>query len=250
MGLTRCGNHDHDQDHSHEPRSPTVPATTSPLKTVPRFFRQPRLRLAYAITTTRSIFWMAVFVYGPIYVIEAGLPAWVGGAMLSSVSALLLLAPFVNRVAERNGVRWVVTRAFTAITVGLVALAIIGDARPIGLVAWGFAAIGGASLDVVGNIPFMRMVRPSERIAMTGVFSTWREVSSLIAPGIAAVCLGRRILPVVLSRRGHAGRHDRRRLHAVAEAPVGASLVYVLRRQHFALTSSKENYRGSRFHDP
>ncbi len=169
--------------------APVGAQTTSPLRTVPRFFSQPRLRLAYAITTTRSIFWMAVFVYGPIYVIEAGLPAWVGGAMLSSVSALLLLAPFVNRVAERKGVRWVVTRGFIAIAIGLGTLAIIGDAHPIGLAAWGFAAVGGASLDVVGNIPFMRMVRPRERIPMTGVFSTWREVSSLLAPGIAAVCL-------------------------------------------------------------
>lgn len=168
---------------------PVIAGATNPLKTVPRFFSQPRLRLAYAITTTRSIFWFSVFVYGPIYVIEAGLPTWVGGAMLSIASSLLLLSPVVNRLAERWGTRWVVTRSFVAIAAGASILAMIGDARPIGLLAWGVAAVGGAALDVVGNIPFMRMVRPSERVPMTGVFSTWREVSSLLAPAIAAVCL-------------------------------------------------------------
>jgi len=33
------------------------------------------------------------------------------------------------------------------------------------------------------------MVRPRERVPMTGVFSTWREVSSLLAPAIAAACI-------------------------------------------------------------
>jgi hypothetical protein len=56
-------------------------------------------------------------------------------------------------------------------------------------VFWLTGAAGGAALDVVGNIPFMRMVRPRERTAMTTVFSTWREASFLIAPLLAAGAL-------------------------------------------------------------
>lgn len=159
---------------------------TSPFRTIPQFFRERRMRVSYAITTVRSIFWAAMFIYGPIYVVEAGLPRWVGGALLSFVSSLLLFSRLVGRRAEVRGVRWVVLRGFGAIAAGMVALAVIGDARPIGLLAWVFAALGGAALDVVGNIPFMRMVRPRDRVAMTSVFSTWREVSSLIAPALAA----------------------------------------------------------------
>ena len=171
---------------------PTGPATspaTSPLRTVPHYFSQRRLRIAYAITTTRSIFWSSVFIYLPIYVIEAGLPTWMSGAMLSLASSLLLLSPVVNRLAQRFGTRWVITRGFGAIVVGTSGLAVIGRARPIGLLAWVVAAVGAAALDVVGNIPFMRLVRPRERVPMTGVFSTWREVSSLLAPGLAAAAL-------------------------------------------------------------
>jgi len=45
-------------------------------------------------------------------------------------------------------------------------------------------------IDVVGNIPFMRMVKPRERVAMATVFSTWREMSALLSPLLAALILG------------------------------------------------------------
>ena len=44
----------------------------------------------------------------------------------------------------------------------------------------------GLTLDVLGNIPFMRLVRPRERTPMTAVFTTWREMSFLLAPLLAA----------------------------------------------------------------
>ncbi len=45
------------------------------------------------------------------------------------------------------------------------------------------------AIDVVNNIPFMRTVRPRQRVEMTTVFSTWREMSALLAPAIAAAIL-------------------------------------------------------------
>ena len=36
------------------------------------------------------------------------------------------------------------------------------------------------ALDVLGDVPFMRAVRPRERTATTTVFSTWREASELV----------------------------------------------------------------------
>ena len=54
---------------------------------------------------------------------------------------------------------------------------------------WLFTVTGAVALDVLGNIPFMRTVKPRERIPMTTVFSTWREVSSLGAPMVAGLVL-------------------------------------------------------------
>jgi hypothetical protein len=36
----------------------------------------------------------------------------------------------------------------------------------------------------------MRLVKPRERVAMTAIFTTWRETSFLLAPVIAAIALG------------------------------------------------------------
>lgn len=164
-------------------------AVLSPIRAIPRFFEQRNLRVAYAITCIRSIFWATLFVYGPLYVVEAGLPEWTAGVFLSSASGVLFLSPLVRRLADEHGVRWVVQRAFGLMGLSLVALTVIGEAHPIGVVFWLLGAVGGGTIDVLGNIPFMRLVKPRERGDMAGVFATWREVSFLVAPALAALVL-------------------------------------------------------------
>ena len=161
----------------------------SPLRNIPQYFRQRYLRIAYAITFSRGLFWAALFIYAPLYVIEAGLPAWMAGALLSAVAALLMMSPFVQRVAARCGARRVIIAGFASLGTALLLLAAIGDAHPIGVVVWICAAAGATAIDVVNNIPFMRTVRPRQRVEMTTVFSTWREMSALLAPAIAAAIL-------------------------------------------------------------
>ncbi len=152
------------------------------LEIVPRYFAQPLLRAAYWITLTRSIFWVALMVYGPIYVIEAGLQTWVAGGLISLASALLLISPLIRRVATRVGTRATIIAALVLTGLSMFALFALGEARPLGLACWILAALGGVTLDVLGNIPFMRTVRPRERTEMTMIFSTWREGSQLLTP--------------------------------------------------------------------
>ncbi|HPE60565.1 MAG: hypothetical protein KDI15_10685 [Thiothrix sp.] len=154
----------------------------SPFKAVPRYFSQKRLRIAYSITLTRATFWVTLFIYGPIYVVEAGLPGWLAGAFLSLVSGFLFLSPLVRRASERFGTRTVIMAALTLAGSSMFMLGVLGQPRPAGLVFWCTAALGCACLDVLGNIPFMRMVKPYERTDMTMVFSTWREMSELLTP--------------------------------------------------------------------
>jgi ACDE family multidrug resistance protein len=162
---------------------------TNPFANVARFFRQRNLRIAYAITLSRAVFWAALFVYGPIYIVEADLPTWTAGAFLSLASSMLFFSPVIRRTADRFGSRGVIIAAFTLMATSMSALALLAHPEPLGVVFWLLGALGGAALDVLGNIPFMRMVKPRERTAMTTVFSTWREVSFLIAPLIAALAL-------------------------------------------------------------
>lgn len=164
-------------------------AVTAPMHNIAVFFRQRSLRIAYVITTTRSIFWASLFIYGPIYVVEAELPVWIAGSFLSASSSLLFLGPLVARTADRLGVRRLIISALCLVAFAMIALAVIGDPEPYGIAFWLIGAAGGAALDIVGNIPFMRMVRSRQRTAMTSVFSTWRELSSLITPALAAGAL-------------------------------------------------------------
>jgi MFS family permease len=163
--------------------------TTNPLKIVPRYFQQANLRIAYLITITRSTFWITVFVYGPIYVVESGLPQWAAGLFLSTVSALLFLSLLVRKLAERFGTRSIILASLLLCAVSIIAVGLIGEPRPRGLVFWILATIGAAGLDVLGNIPFMRLVKPRERTEMTMVFSTWREMSELLNPLLVTLVL-------------------------------------------------------------
>ena len=161
----------------------------SPLEAIPRFFGQRYMRTSYIITSIRSMFWAALFVYGPIYVVDAGLDPWVAGAFLSLASSVLFAGPLVRRWSDRHGVRQVMFVGFALPGVALAAIAALGDPKPIGIAIWLAGALGAGALDVLANIPFMRLVKPRERAAMTTVFSTWRELSFFVTPGIAALVL-------------------------------------------------------------
>jgi len=168
---------------------PSKNPAANPLKVIPRYFQQPALRIAYGITLSRAIFWMTLFIYCPIYVVEAGLPDWVAGGMLSFVSGLLLASTLVRKLAEIFYTRTIIIAGLLLTASGIFALFLQTEATPIGLLFWIVAAIGGAMLDVLGNIPFMRMVKPRERTEMTMIFSTWRETSQLLTPLVATLIL-------------------------------------------------------------
>ncbi|MEZ5341772.1 MAG: hypothetical protein R2706_10045 [Acidimicrobiales bacterium] len=100
-----------------------VSEVTSPAANVVRFIGQRHLRIAYGITVSRAVFWAVLFIYGPIYVIEAGLPAWVAGSFLSIASAMLLLSPVIRRIADRYGSRSTIVGALLFIAVCMVGVA-------------------------------------------------------------------------------------------------------------------------------
>lgn len=161
----------------------------SPLANIPRYFRQRYLRIAYCITLVRGTFWASLFIYSPIYILEADLPQKVAGGLVSFVAVFLLASPLVLRVVEATSTKLVMQAGFGVIAASMIALASLGDAEPVGVVFWVTAAVGASWLDVLGNIPFMRTVKPRERTSMTTVFSSWRETSAIVAPGLGSLIL-------------------------------------------------------------
>jgi MFS transporter, ACDE family, multidrug resistance protein len=52
---------------------------------------------------------------------------------------------------------------------------------------------------VVGGLPFLMAVKPSERTEMSAVYSSFRDVSGIVTPGVAFLVLLLAPLPVVFA---------------------------------------------------
>ena len=118
--------------------------------------------------------------------------------MVSAGNALLFAAPLLGRLSQAKGVRWTVVTAFLgggALTLAAAGLAWMVPA--LGALLLVAAAVCAVALDVTGNLPFLRMVKPSQRASMTTVYVTYRDFSEVGPPGVFAILLKVFPLPAV-----------------------------------------------------
>ena len=171
--------------------------TPSPQANIKRFLQQPRLIMAWLIALGRNCWWVMFFIYTPIFAVESGLGAEVGGLLVSLGTGFLFLMPLWARLLRRIGLRRLLIGGFA--TAGLLTVLVSGSlAAP--WVATAFllaAALTIGSLDAIGNMPFMLAVRRRERPEMTTVYSTYRDSAELVPPGLFAILLRTFELPVV-----------------------------------------------------
>ncbi len=141
----------------------------NPLGYLGRFFRQPRLIAGWFFAVMRSCGWWVYVVYLPIFCVEAGLGDKVGGIALSVSNAFLFGAPAINRWARAMSVRRSVRLAFFGCGTAMLAAALL-SVLPWATVALAFvASFFLVMLDVVGGLPFLMSVKPSERTEMSAV---------------------------------------------------------------------------------
>jgi MFS family permease len=174
----------------------------NPLGYLGRFFSQPRLIAGWMFAVMRSCGWWVYVVYLPIFCIEAGLGDKVGGIALSITNALLYAAPALNRLGRRMSVRRSVRAAF-GLCGGLFCLAGLLAFLPWVTVALVMSAsVFLVMLDVVGGLPFLMSVKPSERTEMSAVYSSFRDVSGILTPGAAWLVLWVAPLPGIFIAAG------------------------------------------------
>lgn len=160
-----------------------------PLTYLGRFFAQPRLIAGWLFATIRSCGWWVYVVYLPIFCIEAGLGDTMGGICLSITNSLLFTSPFILRLVNRASVRRSVWGGFAF---GAVLFILAGLASPLPWAAVALMLVGSVSLvvlDVAGGLPFLMAVKPSERTEMAAVYSSFRDVSGILTPGVAWLVL-------------------------------------------------------------
>jgi MFS family permease len=169
---------------------PATNPPVNPLHNFVRFFRQPRLRLAWLIAFSRSAFWTTFFVYGPILMVASGQGKLMGGLFLSLGNVMLLSTLFWARMAKRVGLRKVITFCFAGLTLFTFAAGFTGDHMPLATAAiLLIGTIFASAIDGVGSTPYMRAVKSRERAAMTSVYRTFIDFSDLLPQMAYAIIL-------------------------------------------------------------
>lgn len=174
----------------------------NPLLYLYRFFAQPRLRLAWILAVGRSSWWGIYQVYVPIYAIQSGLGAQVGGAIVSIGIGWMWLVPLWGWIGERYGLRWLLMLGYASAGVVTIGAALLMGTPVVGAVALILAAFMTESIDGAGNSLYLRAVHPFERSEMTTAFVSYRDASQLIPPAICSALLAAFDLPAVFLAGG------------------------------------------------
>lgn len=164
-------------------------APANPFAFFQRFFAQPRLITGWLFAVIRSCGWWVYVVYLPIYAVQNGLGEQLGGIALSVSNAALFLTPLMLRFMQRKSVRSAVRIGF--LMSGLL-FALAG--LPLGVPTVAVVCLMMGSfflilLDVAAGLPFLLAVKPSERTEMSAIYSSFRDVSGIITPGVAWLVL-------------------------------------------------------------
>lgn len=169
----------------------------NPMKNLPRFFTQPRLRLAWVLATGRSSWWVLFFVYAPIYLTSAGYSPETAGLVVSAGSASLFLSVAWGALGRKVGMRFILILGYASAGMVTIMIAMVQDWPMLVLVLIILSACAAAIVDGAGNVPFLRAVHPYERAEMTSVFVTYRHTAQLVTPGVFSLVLGVFALPAV-----------------------------------------------------
>ena len=161
----------------------------NPLAYLGPFFAQPRLIAGWLFAVIRSCGWWVYVVYVPIFCIESGLGDKLGGIMLSCTNATLLLSPFMAAWVRRQSVRVTLRMTLAYCAAMFCAATVLSPLPALAMAVLFLGAFGLVMLDVVGGLPFMMSVKPSQRAEMAAVYSSFRDVSGIATPAAAALVL-------------------------------------------------------------
>ncbi len=174
----------------------------NPIKYLPKFFKQPRLRLAWGLAIGRTGWWILFFVYAPIYLTTNGYSNETAGLIISLGVGSMFLASLWGRLGQKYGIRFLLTLGYGLTGIVTILIAVFHGTPTIAvglIVASAFVAV---IIDGAGNVPFLRAVHALERSEMTSVYVTFRHTSQLVTPGIFAIALGMFALPAVFAVGG------------------------------------------------
>ena len=164
-------------------------ASSNPYSILRRFVVQPRLVAGWLFVVLRSCGWWVYTVYVGIFAVQSGLGDQVGGIASSLANMGLFMAPLMLRWMGRHSVRQAVRTGFLVSGVIFVIAACVSPFPLATVVLLVLASYFLVLLDVCGGLPFLMAVKPSQRTEMSAVYSSFRDVSGILTPGVAWLVL-------------------------------------------------------------
>ncbi len=161
----------------------------NPLAYMPRFAAQPRLITGWMFAVIRSCGWWVYVVYLPIFAMDNGLGDRIGGIALSISNAALFCTPIMLKWMQRHSIRHAVRVGFLMSGILFIYSAFVTDYPLISVMSLMAGSFFLILLDVSAGLPFLLAVRPSERTEMSAVYSSYRDVSGIVTPGVAWLVL-------------------------------------------------------------
>lgn len=168
-------------------KAKSVPS--NPLAYFSLFFKQPRLIAGWLFAVLRSCGWWVYVVYLPIYAVENGMSEQVGGVALSLTNGMLFITPLMLKWMQRHSVRYAVRVGFFVSGWAFVIATLTASLPWIALISLFVGSVFLILLDICGGLPFLMAVKPSQRTEMSAIYSSYRDVSGIITPGIAWLVL-------------------------------------------------------------
>ena len=188
----------------HEPQGSAdeIVRRANPARFIRRYFRQPRLVLAWLLSVTRAGWWDLFYKFGPVFLVANGLSEETAGIVASIGSACMLTVIFWGWVWRRIGIRNLVTAAY--VLAGFLTLLVAGtsDFPLVGAYLLIGAAVATSIIDSSGNVPFLYAVRPRERAEMTSFYATYRDMARMTFPGVYTLLLAVFPFPVIFLAGG------------------------------------------------
>lgn len=166
-------------------RTPAV----NPMAFMGRFVEQPRLVVGWSFAVIRSCGWWVYVVYLPIYAVTNEYSDQLSGILLSITNAGLFLSPFMLKWVRRHSIRYAVKTGFFISGLLFVMACVFGELPSVALGLLLLASLFLILLDICGGLPFLMALKPSERTEMSTIYSSFRDVSGIITPGVAWIVL-------------------------------------------------------------
>ena len=160
-------------------------ASPNPLRYLRRFFAQPRLVAGWFFTVMRSVGWWVFIVYVSIFAVEKGLGDRVGGIATSIAQLSLFASPVMLRWIQARSVRRAVRTGFLCAAIAFTMGTVLAPWPWLTIAALMCGTACLVLLDICGGLPFLMSVKPSERNEMSAVYSSFRDVSGIVTPGVA-----------------------------------------------------------------